>query len=325
MVDRPVALAAEDARTMMLNRISWGAVFAGVVIALVTQLVLNTIGIGIGVSTLNPSAGVGGNPSAMSLSIGAGLWFLISGVIAAFAGGYAAGRLAGKSNESTGGWHGLTTWALSTLLIIYLLTSTAGSLLGGAYNAVTNALGSVGRTVGAAATLQAAAPALSQVDPFNNVEIQIRGAITTNDPAALRDAAVANMRALLTGDQTQLQPMRDRAAAALARAQNITEEQARTRVQQFEQQYHQAVDQAKLEATRAADSATQAVARGALFGSLALIVGALAGWFGGRSGTVHPTLAETHAMRAGVAPAASQARSEMEERLPPGGETLRRT
>jgi hypothetical protein len=55
---------AEDARTIMLNRISWGAVLAGVVVALVTQLILNLFGIGIGAATLDPAAGSAENPSA---------------------------------------------------------------------------------------------------------------------------------------------------------------------------------------------------------------------------------------------------------------------
>ena len=38
----------EDARTVLLNRISWGAVLAGVVVGLVVQLILNMIGLGIG-------------------------------------------------------------------------------------------------------------------------------------------------------------------------------------------------------------------------------------------------------------------------------------
>src|SRR5215207_8830674 len=113
---------AEDVRSVMLNRISWGAVMAGVVVALVTHLILNMIGLGIGVSTLDPAAGAGENPSIKSLSIGAAAWFVIAGVIAAFAGGYTAGRLAGKPKESTSGWHGLTAWALTTLLVFYLLT-----------------------------------------------------------------------------------------------------------------------------------------------------------------------------------------------------------
>jgi hypothetical protein len=120
------ALPTEDVHTITLSKISWGAVFAGVVVALGTQLLLNMLGIGIGAATLNP---VGGdNPSATSLSIGAGIWFAISGILAALAGGYAAGRLAGVANGSTAGWHGLTTWALATLLIFYLLGSTVGGI-----------------------------------------------------------------------------------------------------------------------------------------------------------------------------------------------------
>jgi len=285
------ATPAEDARTVMINRIAWSAVLAGVVIALVTQLILNMIGIGVGLSTVDPAAGAGENPSATSLSIGAGIWFVLSGVIASFAGGYAAGRLAGKPKESTSGWHGLTAWALTTLVIFYLLTSTVGGLLGGAYNTVASALGGVGST--AQTALQAAAPSLGQVsDPFSAIENQIRSATGGNDPAALRDAAVAAMRAAVTGDQAQAQAARDRAAQALARAQGIPEDQARAQVQQYEQQYRQALDQARQMATQAADTATTGVSRGALLASVALILGAIAGWFGGRTGTVHPTLTD---------------------------------
>ena len=73
---------AEDARTVLLNRISWSAVLAGVVVALVTQLILNMIGIGIGAATLDPAAGTDGNPSASSFSIGAGIWFVVAGILA---------------------------------------------------------------------------------------------------------------------------------------------------------------------------------------------------------------------------------------------------
>jgi hypothetical protein len=48
---------AEDVRSIAINDISWGAVLAGVVVALVAQLILNMVGIGIGASTLDPGAG----------------------------------------------------------------------------------------------------------------------------------------------------------------------------------------------------------------------------------------------------------------------------
>jgi hypothetical protein len=284
---------AEDARTIMLNRVSWGAVLAGVVVALVTQLILNLLGIGIGAATLDPGAGAAENPSATSFSIGAGLWFALSGIIAALAGGYTAGRLAGRPQESTAGWHGLTTWALTTLVVFYLLTSTVGGILGGAYRTISSALGNVAQAVGSTAqtAAQVAAPNLARVtDPFSDIEQSVRGATGGNDPAALRDAAVAAVRAAVTGDQQKAQEARERAAQAIARAQDIPIEQARTQVQQYEQQYRQAADEAKRQATEVADATAKAVSRGALFGSISLLLGALAGWFGGRMGAVKPTI-----------------------------------
>jgi hypothetical protein len=270
----------------MLNRISWGAVLAGVVVALVTQLVLNLLGIGIGAATLDPAAGAAENPSASTFSIGAGIWFAVAGIIASLAGGYAAGRLSGKPKESTAGWHGLTAWALTTLLVFYLLTTAVGGILGGAYRSISGALSNVTQAVGSTAqtALQGAA------DPFASVEQSLRGAAGNNDPAALRDAAVAAVRGVVTGNQQQAQEARERAAQAVARAQNVPIEQARTQVQQYEQQYRQSVDQAKQQATQAADAAAAGVSRGALFGALGLILGALASWFGGRWGAVEPTI-----------------------------------
>jgi hypothetical protein len=279
------ATPAEDQRTILLNEITWGAVLAGVVVALVTQLLLNMLGLGIGVATLDPAAG--DNPSATSLSIGAGIWWTLSGILASLAGGYAAGRLSGRPKEATAAWHGLTAWAFTTLVIFYLLSSTVGGVLGGVYNTVSGAIGGLGRTAGAAA------PGLSQVaDPMAAIETSVRNASGGNDPAALRDAAVTTMRAALTGDQTQAQEARERAAQALARAQNIPIEEARSQVAGYEQQYRQTVEQARQQATAAADTAARVVSRGALFGFFALALGALAAWFGGRAGAVYPTLTD---------------------------------
>src|SRR3712207_4796344 len=215
------------------------SVLAGVVTALVTQLILNMLGIGIGVATLDPATG--DNPQASTFSIAAGIWWTLSGIIASFAGGYLAGRLSGRPKESTAGFHGLIAWAATTLVIFYLLTSTLGSLLGGAYNTLSSAVGGLGRTA-----VQTAAPALVQnPDPFAAIERQVRDASGGNDPAQLRDTAITSLRAMLTGDQAQAQQARDRATAALARAQNIPPEEARNRVTQYEQQYRQTVDRAK--------------------------------------------------------------------------------
>jgi hypothetical protein len=277
---------AEDVRTILLNRISWSAVLAGVVVSLVTQLILNLLGIGLGASTIDPTASAADNPSVTSFSIGAGMWWALSGIIAAAAGGYAAGRLAGRPKESTAGWHGLTAWAFTTLLVFYLLTSTLGGIVGGAYRTVANAAGTVASTAGSAAQTAA----MKAADPFAFIEQLVRGASGGNDPAALRDTAITAMRAAFTGDQAQAQDALERAAQALAQAQNVPIDQARNQVQQYDQQFRQAADTARRRATEAADVAATTVSTGALFGAIALILGAIAAWFAGRMGAVEPTL-----------------------------------
>jgi hypothetical protein len=283
--------SAEDVRTMMINRISWAAVLAGVVITLVAQLLLNMLGIGIGAATLDPSTG--DTPSASSFSLGAAIWFAVAGILAALAGGYAAGRLAGTPKESTASWHGLTTWAVSTLIIFYLLTTALGGLIGGAYRGMASAIGGAGNAAGSAvqAAAQAAAPNLSRMsDPFSSIEQSIRSATGGNDPGALSDAAVTAVRAAVTGDAQKAEETRDRASQALAKAQNIPVEQARTQVEQYESQFRQAANEAKQQAAQAADLAAKATSRGALFAAISLILGALAAWFGARMGTVEPTI-----------------------------------
>jgi hypothetical protein len=280
------ATPEEDIRTIMLNRVSWGAVLAGVVVSLVTQLILNLLGVGLGAATLDPAAGAAGNPSATGFSIGAGIWWAVSGLIAAAAGGYTAGRLAGRPKESTAGWHGLTAWAFTTLVVFYLLTSTLGGIIGGAYRTVAGAAGTITSAAGGAAQTMATQAA----DPFASIERAVRGATSGNDPAALRDTAVAAVRAVVTGDSGQAQEARERAAQAIAQAQNIPVDQARGQVQQYEQQYRQAAATVQRQATEAAEVAAEVISTGALFGAIALILGALASWFGGRMGAVEPTL-----------------------------------
>src|SRR6059058_5635247 len=70
-------------------RISWGAIFAGAVVALAVQLVLTLIGGAIGLATLSPATGQ--SPSGTALGLGAAIWLVISSLISLFVAGYVAG------------------------------------------------------------------------------------------------------------------------------------------------------------------------------------------------------------------------------------------
>ena len=93
------------------RRISWAAIFGGVVLVVAVQLLLSLLGAGIGLGTVNTN--LGSTPTASSLGIGAGVWWVVSSCIALATGGYVAAWLAGIEIRFDGVLHGLITWVSS--------------------------------------------------------------------------------------------------------------------------------------------------------------------------------------------------------------------
>lgn len=271
------ALAAER------HRMSWGAVFAGIASGLVVQLILSILGLALGLSTVDPTSD--GTPSASTLSLGAGIWWIVSGIVAAGIGGYLAGRLSGKSNRTTAGFHGFVSWASTTLVVAFLLSSALGSVVSGTFGAASGILGGAGHLVGGSVqtAAQTIAPSLSQMrDPLSGIEGQIKATTDGQDPAQLRDAAASAVKTALTGDAAEQQQAADRAAEALAKARGIPLDQAKGQVAQYRQQYQQA----KAKAAEVAQAAAHATSQAALGLVVSLLLGAVAAFFAGRAGAV---------------------------------------
>lgn len=129
-----------------IKRISWSAVFAGVLLAMVIQIMFSLLGVGIGLSTLDFAEE--GNP-ARGLGLGSGIWYGLTLLIALAAGGWVAGRLSSAPRSFDGIIHGLLTWALTTILTLYFITSTIGGLIGGVSRFLGNTLSTVGNVAGA--------------------------------------------------------------------------------------------------------------------------------------------------------------------------------
>ena len=271
-------VVADDRRTMLLNRASWGAVFAGVVAALVIQLLLNILGLGVGASSLDAS-NAADNPTASGFSLTAGIWWVVSGIIASFVGGLVAGRLSGSSSTNTARWHGFVSWATATLVVFYLLASAVGGILGGTFSALGSTLGGVGKTAASAVS------GVAQGGGGNAIEAQVRQLVNPNDAQSVQDSLVAYIRASVSGDQQAAQAAKDRAVNGLAKVANISPDEARARVDQATQQAQQAAQQVKDKAAQAAEATRKGVASAGIYGFVALLTGAVAAWIGGGGGT----------------------------------------
>ena len=126
------------------NRVSWGAIFAGLFLALVTYLFLGVLGTAIGAGSIdamgdrNPLAGFG---------TGAGVWVGVSTLVALAVGAFFAGHTA----PSKGILHGVLCWAVTTLVTLYALSSLAGGVIGTATRVAGSGISLAGQGVAAAA------------------------------------------------------------------------------------------------------------------------------------------------------------------------------
>jgi hypothetical protein len=273
------------------------------------------LGLGIGMSTVDPTAG--DTPSAQAVGIGAAVWWVVTSLVALFIGGWVAGHLAGIPERLDGTLHGLLTWAVTTLFTLYLLSTAVGNLVGGTLGVLGSVASGAGRAIGAVApeageaiqremqergiglddirreamTLlrQTGKPELQP----ENVQRQAQQTLQQGQqPAATDEEAQSLLDRVLTQAQgTASAADREALINVVAARTGQSREQAAQTVADWESQYRQA--QAKAEelktqtaeqAREAADKAAGAVTQAALWSFVGLLLAAIAAGLGGAVG-----------------------------------------
>jgi hypothetical protein len=160
-----------------LPRLSWGSVIAGVILSSIVYLIMSVLGTAIGASLLSPLS----QPNPLhGFGFGSGVWVIATTVLAVFVGSYFAGRCAPVL-----GWlHGLLSWAVMTLFIVFGTTSLIGS-----------AVSTVGSVAATSAQVGAAAANRSNSDTsmVNSAKQQMQAAVASaaseaSSPQAEQDA-----------------------------------------------------------------------------------------------------------------------------------------
>lgn len=229
-------------------RLSWGAIFAGLFVAIGLHLVLALLGIAVGFAAWDPAQP--GGATGGDVATGVGIWAAVSALIALFAGGTTTGRLAGILNAKDGFLHGAVLWALTTVVVLWLIISGLGFLLGGAF-------GIIGRTASATVTaVGGAAP-------------QVAGPAVTG-------AVRGEEREVLISEIAQ------RTGLSRAEAANIVGD-AETQAQQVRQQVTTQLDTLQARAPDIAQDVSDAASRGAWWALLALGLSFAAAAFGAAS------------------------------------------
>ena len=110
-------------------KVSWGGVFAGVLVAMGVSMLLAALGVAIGISAVDP-----GETDPSAVGIGAAVWGGLQLLIALFVGGMVATRVGAIIDRTTGFFEGVLVWVVSLILMAYLAGSGISSVASGAFS-----------------------------------------------------------------------------------------------------------------------------------------------------------------------------------------------
>jgi hypothetical protein len=136
--------------TLPTDRVRWGPIWAGLLSAFFTLLVLSLLGLAIGASTVNAGQAVQGTGTQNAGSYSA-IWAGISAIIAFLIGGYVAGRTAAVHERGWAALNGALVFLLALPILLWLASQGLGALIGNA-NHIAGGLGINLGQLGATAT-----------------------------------------------------------------------------------------------------------------------------------------------------------------------------
>lgn len=319
---------SNSAALPMAGRVSWAAVFVGLLLSMMTYLFLGVLGTAVGASALDP---LGQHNPLAGFGTGTGIWVGISTLISLAVGAFFAGR----SAPQKGILHGVLSWSITTLITLYVLSSLAGGALSAASSVAGKGLALAGQGVAAAApTLASSArdelqkngvsfdmsdlqgqlttllrqtgkPAL---DPnqlkANAINAASQGQASASDTATSPQNASNDLSAFFDRLKQEAQPSMNAAdkdaliniiVARTGKSRSEAEQIANNYAQTYDQavaKYQQLKQQTEQKAREAADAAAKGVSKAAWAGVILLILGALVsgffGYLGRRSNPLRP-------------------------------------
>ncbi len=304
----------------VFKRISWGAIFAGTLLAIVLMLLLNLLGLGIGLATVNPAEEA--NPFS-GLGTGAIIWWVISNLIAIFAGGYVAGKLAGVPLRNTSTLHGILTWSLYTLVSFWILTTAVGNIISGVGSVLSKTLSGAASGIGAVVgNGQDQEGNQNASISFGEVQREVRQVLReTGDPALQPDSIQRTARdvgqdarqtmrndtyvsdedingiiqdVLFKGGQIAENIDREDVVNVVVERTNLSRQEANNiadvivrKHQEAKQGWQQFKEKASVEAEEKGQKVAESASKAAIWSFVALFLGAVVGGAGGMLGKPH--------------------------------------
>lgn len=170
-------MASLAIREPLLERVSWGALFAGFFFGFGVWMLLLALGAGIGFAAFDPRD----LQHWQGLGIGFGIWGVIAGIVAMFLAAWLAARLSRSETRLAGMLHGAALWGFMLVAGLWIATMAVAGTASKAADVASGAAQGAGQAAGQAAN-----------DPQLRREAQARAGQVQGEVQQLADQVKAN-------------------------------------------------------------------------------------------------------------------------------------
>lgn len=268
----------------------WGAVLAGLAVAMALNVFFAEVGLWMNLGIIDRQSSGGA-----IVAVNAIAW-VVSGLVALFAGAWVAGRMASARTVIEGSLHGIAVWAAGAVVMLLLAFSAAGVIGGGMISLVGKGLAGAGQLA------EVVAPS------WDNIREELDGALVERDASAGAAPADGQQRAAdgETGirDRSRLFELagrhfaldesgpvnaaeREELVQLIAAQTGISKPAAEQTLAQWDKVWEgtvQRYETAKAEALQAAEAARRATMAAAAWAAVAMLLSAGAALVGGGYG-----------------------------------------
>jgi len=152
------------------DRVRWGPIWAGLLAAFFTLLVLSLLGLALGATTVNAGQAAQGNVNANAGQYAA-IWAGVTAILSFLIGGYVAGRTAAVHERGWAALNGALVFLLALPILLWLASQGLGAVIGNASSIASGLhinLGQLGSTATGAAQNVTPAQAQQAADTARN-------------------------------------------------------------------------------------------------------------------------------------------------------------
>lgn len=269
----------------------WGAVLAGLTAAIALDVLFAELGLALNLGIIDRQTSGG------EIALANGVAWVVTGLIALFAGAWIAGRMASTRTRLEGGLHGIGVWGAGAVVMLVLAFTSAGVVGSGMLDVVGKGL------EGAGVLVQTAAPKWDSIKTELEGAMDARVGSDSTQASVSGDAAVAGGAGSQLIDRSRLLDLADRHftvdGTALASGERdelvqliagqtgMSKSVADRTLKQWDTVWARSVqtyETAKQEALATAEKARVLTMAAASWAAVAMLLGAAAAMFGGAYG-----------------------------------------